>query len=119
MRHGGWLGVAGALGVAGRGCRLLLQFLGLGLLEQDDAGLEGDLVGGNGFGKPEPFISAVRLRPGRQTEVAASDELDELGLQDAVGVEQARQRPLRKLCRRLASGQAPESLNAGGQLRSM
>jgi hypothetical protein len=27
--------------------------------------------------------------------------------------------PLRKLCRRLASGQAPASLSAGGQLRSM
>src|SRR5271166_1591130 len=27
--------------------------------------------------------------------------------------------PLRKLCRRLARGQAPESLKAGGQLRSM
>jgi len=27
--------------------------------------------------------------------------------------------PLRKLCRRLASGHAPELFNAGGQLRSM
>ena len=32
------------LGVAGEDARLLLQLVGLGLLEQDHAGLEGDLV---------------------------------------------------------------------------
>ena len=83
--------------VAWRGCGLLLECLGLSLLEQDHARLKGDLVLGDGLREPEPFVSAFRLRPGGQTKLTAPYELIELGFEYAVGVEQSRSAPFRKL----------------------
>ena len=45
---------------------------------------------------PHPLVPTIRPLAGREAEIASRDELDDLGLQGSVRIDEARQRPIEK-----------------------
>ena len=87
--------------------------------QQVHIGLESNLLRRHELFEPNSLIVGI-CRPARgQAEVATFDKLGDLATQSQVRSSKRVSEPLRKLCRRLASGHSPELFSAGGQLRSI